>query len=396
MKGFKSYIFKMLENEYWYGPLVNDGVVYPLNNESNYEVDLYPHRTPNQANTILLSNKGRYIWCDSGFKLKVYKGSIEIYSKIHEPKLYIGGNTLKEAFLYASNIHFKSNKIVPPEVFFKRPQYNTWIELLYNQTEEGILNYANKIIEKGMPTGLIMIDDGWSDYYGKWKFSFEKFKNPKSMIEKLHTLGFKVMLWTCPFITPDTQEFRFLKDEDCLVKNKDGDVDIKKWWNGYSAVLDLTNPKAVNWYCEQNDFLMKEYGVDGFKFDAGDANFYSNDDVTYEKIDANTHSKLWAQLGMNYKYNEFRACFQCGGLPIVQRLADKNHSWDDNGVSSLIPNELCQGILGYSYTCPDMIGGGEYTNFLKNSKSLDEELFVRYSQCAAFMPMMQFSAAPWR
>ena len=27
---------------------------------------------------------------------------------------------------------------------------------------------------------------------------------------------------------------------------------------------------------------------------------------------------------------------------------------------------------------------------------MDEELFVRYAQCAAMMPMMQYSAAPWR
>ena len=53
-------------------------------------------------------------------------------------------------------------------------------------------------------------------------------------------------------------------------------------------------------------------------------------------------------------------------------------------------------IRDSSYTCPDMIGGGEYLNFLENSSNLDEELFVRYAQCAALMPMMQFSAAPWR
>ncbi len=39
-----------------------------------------------------------------------------------------------------------------------------------------------------------------------------------------------------------------------------------------------------------------------------------------------------------------------------------------------------------------MIGGGEYLNFLENSSNLDEELFVRYAQCATLMPMMQFSA----
>ncbi|MCQ5090565.1 glycoside hydrolase, partial [Ruthenibacterium lactatiformans] len=63
---------------------------------------------------------------------------------------------------------------------------------------------------------------------------------------------------------------------------------------------------------------------------------------------------------------------------------------------SLIPNTLTQGMLGYAFSCPDMIGGGENANFTANSDKLDDELFVRYAQCAALMPMMQFSAAPWR
>lgn len=396
MGNLNKFIFKMKKDEFWYGPVVNDGINYPLNCNSEYEVDLYPNKSPNQINTILISNKGRYIWCESGFKLKVYNGILEIFSEKCIPILYEEGSTLKGAFLNAANRFFKSNGKVPPKLFFTKPQYNTWIELLYDQREEKILEYAKDIVKNGMPTGIIMIDDGWSDYYGKWDFNGEKFKNPKGMIKKLHELGFKVMLWTCPFITPDTQEFRFLRDKDFLVKNKDESVAIKKWWNGYSAVLDLTNPKAIKWYCDKNDFLIKEYGVDGFKFDAGDASFYSNDDLTYMKVEANEQSKLWALLGLNYEFNEFRACFQCAGLPLVQRLADKSHSWESNGVSSLIPNQLAQGLLGYSYTCPDMIGGGEYLNFLENSDNLDEELFVRYAQCAALMPMMQFSAAPWR
>ncbi len=51
--------------------------------------------------------------------------------------------------------------------------------------------------------------------------------------------------------------------------------------------------------------------------------------------------------------------------------------------------------MGYAFTCPDMIGGGEYLSFRDASK-LDEELVVRAAQVHALMPMMQFSAAPWR
>jgi alpha-glucosidase len=56
---------------------------------------------------------------------------------------------------------------------------------------------------------------------------------------------------------------------------------------------------------------------------------------------------------------------------------------------------MLQGIMGYPFTCPDLIGGGEYTAFLNNS-IIDQELIVRSTQIHALMPMMQFSVAPWR
>ncbi|SCJ05652.1 Alpha-xylosidase [uncultured Clostridium sp.] len=392
----KKYIFRMIDDEYWYGGVVDQGINYPLNNNSEYEYDIRINESCNQVQPIMLSNKGRYIWCNDGFKVKVKKGEIEIITDGADVKLYEVGKTLKDSFKGAVKKFFPSNNMLPPEDFFVKPQYNTWIELLYNQNEADILKYAHNIIEKDMPVGIIMIDDGWSDYYGKWEFNKDKFPNPKKMVDELHNLGFKVMLWTCPFITPDTIVFRELEANGYLVKNSDGDVSIKKWWNGYSAVLDLTNPKAVEWYDNQNRSLMALYGIDGFKFDAGDAKFYSLNDVTYEKVTPNRHSELWGEFGLNYEYNEYRACYKVAGKHLVQRLADKNHSWNENGVASLIPNQLTQGIVGYQYTCPDMIGGGEYMNFLANSESLDQELFVRYAQCAALMPMMQFSAAPWR
>lgn len=393
---YTEYTFEIKKEEYWYGPVVNDGTSYPLHRESDYEVSLEPYEGPNQVNTLLVSSKGRVIWCESGFKLQVTNGVIRIESCKSVPVLYEMGETLKEAFVGATKQFFLPNGIVPPEDFFVKPQYNTWIELLYNQNQQGVLDYVDNIVEKNMPVGIIMIDDGWSDYYGKWDFNTAKFPDPKAMVDRLHALGFRVMLWICPFISPDSLVFRQLREKNYLVKNLEGSVVVREWWNGYSAILDLTHPGAVAWLHEQNQYLMDTYGIDGFKFDAGDARYYRDEDITYEKIDANGHSELWAKFGLHYAYNEYRACFKMAGTPLVQRLADKNHSWKSNGVAALLPNQLVQGLLGYAYTCPDMIGGGEYMNFLANSDKLDQELFVRYAQCAALMPMMQFSAAPWR
>jgi len=36
---------------------------------------------------------------------------------------------------------------------FTRPQYNTWIELMYDQNEAAILKYAQSIVDQGYPRG---------------------------------------------------------------------------------------------------------------------------------------------------------------------------------------------------------------------------------------------------
>ena len=81
----------------------------------------------------------------------------------------------------------------------------------------------------------------------------------------------------------------------------------------------------------------------------------------------------------------------------MQRLCDKRTVWDETGIAGLIPDTLIQGITGHPFGSPDMIGGGEYTCFLEgNDAACTPEMFVRYAQIAALMPVMQFSASPWR
>ena len=84
-----------------------------------------------------------------------------------------------------------------------------------------------------------------------------------------------------------------------------------------------------------------------------------------------------------------------GGKELVQRLGDKDYSWQ--AVRLLIPDMIAAGLLGYAYACPDMIGGGSFATFLGiDASQFDQQLIVRSAQVHALMPMMQFSVAPWR
>lgn len=396
---------EILSGEYWWGGLSALGHTTPYDLDSNVSHDLWGNNKGNQAQPLLLSNHGRYVWSEFPIKYDFDKGKIIVSTR--KGTLYFGeaGSNLRDAYNHVVKNYFPPNGIIPDKELFVKPQYNTWIELTYNQNEDDILKYAQAVIDNGYPPGVIMIDDNWQENYGTWKFSTKRFKDPKAMIEKLHKLGFKVMVWVCPFVTADSENFRYLAKEGMLLLDTDKTQEILwantknkaaiiRWWNGASACLDLSNPKAQSWFENELQILTDDYGVDGFKFDAGDSEFYTGNIVAFTPdLTPNDHTTYFAKLGLKFPLNEYRASWKMAGLPLVQRLRDKSHNWAD--LEKLIPDLLSQSMMGYAYTCPDMIGGGEYQSF-QNTSTIDEELVVRSAQVHALMPMMQFSVAPWR
>ena len=376
------------DTSWWFG-VVNHGHLMPL--KPGYKADLNANLYGNQAQPLLLSNQGNIIWSDLPFELTVLDNEMDIKTEgtVQQHK---AGNTLREAFQFASKTYFPPSGKSPDLYLFSRPQYNTWIELMYDQNQKDILNYAKSIINNGFPPGVLMIDDNWQEDYGNWDFKLRKFENAKLLVNSLHQMGFKVMLWVCPFISADSENFRKLRTEGALMKNKDSTAAVVRWWNGVSGLLDFSNPKAVTWFNEQLNYLVDEYQIDGFKFDAGDPEYYK-DLISYKKIIPNDHATLFGQFGLTYPLNEYRAMWKMGGQPLAERLRDKAHNWRD--MQKLIPHIILQGLCGYPFSCPDMIGGGEFTSFLSD-KTIDQELIVRSAQIHALMPMMQFSVAPWR
>lgn len=377
-----------IPGEYWYGGAVYEGLNQPYGQERSNELDLSVNPTPNQAAPYFLSSKGRYLWREKGFSVQFHGGHLECPDDV---ELGSGFGSLKGAYLEGMRRHFPFHPMKLSEKLFRAPVYNTWIELTFHQTQEAVLQYAKNIVDHGLEPGTLMIDDGWSECYGDWRFHSGRFPDPAGMLRELKTLGFSVMVWVCPFVTPDSMAWRDAKSRGILVKGTDGRPYLSEWWNGWSGVLDFSNEKAVEWFDRQLALLM-ECGVDGFKFDAGDSIYYPGG-----AIDGNEQSRLWALYGEKFAFNEYRASWKAGGCSLLQRLCDKEHSWGEKGIGALIPDTLIQGLTGHPYGCPDMIGGGEYLNFaLENAAGLDQELFLCHSEIACMMPVIQFSAAPWR
>jgi alpha-glucosidase (family GH31 glycosyl hydrolase) len=246
------------KNTYWWAGVINDGYKMPFT--ESYQAD-FNSNYGNQVQPLMLSSIGEVIWSEQAYKIYYSPGKLSIQGKSAKLQYNKVGESLKDAYNFASKTYFPPSGKMPDELMFTNPQYNTWIELIYNQNQNDIMVYARNILAYGLPPGVLMIDDNWQEDYGKWNFHQGRFSNPKQMIDSLHTLGFKVMLWVCPFVSPDCDIYRDLMEKKYLVTDDNGNPAIVRWWNGASALLDLTNPEASQWFKSQLTKLTSEYGV---------------------------------------------------------------------------------------------------------------------------------------
>ncbi|MBQ3597415.1 MAG: glycoside hydrolase [Clostridia bacterium] len=425
---------KMLDGELWWGGDVNNSNVMPYDKHTYKSLTTAGRgRITCQSAPFFLSNKGRYIWSDKGFDITFKKGVIKCQGET-PIVLDCSGKTLRDAFLNAKRDRFPyTDGLVTEKLFYEVPQFNTWVELIKDQNEEGILRYAEGLVANGYTRGILMIDDGWQKEHGSWQFDPDKFKDPKGMIKKLHDMGFKVMMWISPYISLSSDRFLELArdhgietDTGHLLRLNDGRVAIHKWWNGYCAMFDLTREGDRAALKEQLDVLVNEYGVDGFKFDGGDYTWKPINEIDTFSVEGELGgasdagvfkgsrdpmrygwrlketkvpsvdqlNAAWVEFGMQYPLHEFKNHHKTGHLHLITRLFDKAHKWGEGGLADLIPQGILVGIIGNPFLCPDMVGGGSWTDFAYGK--IDEELFVRMAECSALFPMMQFSCAPWR
>lgn len=404
----------MLPEERWWGVESFHGCEMPFDAKTALAMDVRKDGHANQYASLLLSDKGRVIWCDEQTGVTISNGVITMMSDAAPVRVSDGGKTLRAAFQFASRTYFPPSGKTPDLLLFSAPQYNTWIELTYRQNEKDVLAYAQSMLDNGLPPGVLMIDDTWQTGYGDWRFEPGRFPDPKGLCDKLHAMGFKVILWMCPWVGMDTPAFRRIvlgvnPDDVRGYPTKGGfltaadgrryrgttlpDPEAVTWWNGKSALLDFTHPNAVAWFKEQLDRLVRDYGVDGFKFDGGELAFYSAGLGTHRPASSGEQVLAYARFALEYPCCEYRNAWRFQGQPVVERLHDKPHTWE--ALQKLIPDLVAGGLLGHPFVCPDMIGGGAWMAFLPGS-AFDAELFVRSAQVHALCGMMQFSASPWR
>ena len=406
-----------LEGECWWGAVVNKGYAQPYVNfggGDNYYLD---DKRPSGPTTdtpfnlaemcvkgmtapLLLSSKGRYVWGSRPFAFRFVDGVLELTSESERLQPVVAGKTLKEAYATACAKHFPFDGREPAELMFTQPQFNNWIEtVVLGINQENAEKFVDALHASGFPCGVVMIDGGWQRYHGCRDFNPDTFPDPVRLFDKINGYGYKGMLWISYFLSPDSRpEYVNYKPEaqDLLVHSKarPWEPALVWWWNGISVTLDLTRPDIREKFTAELKAMAERFHFEGYKFDGADPEYFRGDGLFSQPwMRAADFAQAYDAVGEDFPYNEYRAGYNAGGKPIVLRHYDVGHSWEQ--LQAVIPNLTLAGLLGYPYAFADMIGGGLSGSYLPGA-TFSHKLFLRSCQLQALMPMMQFSAAPWR
>lgn len=276
------------------------------------------------------------------------------------------------------------------------PIWSTWAQYKRDIDQKKVLSFASQIVEQGYPRSVMGIDDCWSASYGELRFDPLKFPNPREMVEKLHNLGFKVTLWVTPFSDVTSPPLLDPETRCHYVVMPNGEIGDFEWWQpGRVAALDVTNPDACAWFVGKLRGLCNDYGIDGFKFDAGEPCFLPLGSVLHSKLQSpNDYTRGWIHnIAAMFPIAEVRSAVRgCQSASPMFRIFDKYSTWDlRNGLASVLAAVLTSGILGFPFCVPDYIAGNAYGDDVP-----DAELMIRWTQATTAMPALQFSIPPWR
>lgn len=148
--------------------------------------------------------------------------------------------------------------------------FGLWMGGNSYKSEAEVRHAANKLREYRVPCDVMHIDAGWfnKEEWCSFEFSRERFPDPAGMLADLRKDGFHTSLWQLPYLTPRTKAYREAVEKGYAVLDADGNLPAE------DAVIDFSNPDAVQWYQGMLEKLLT-MGVEAIKTDFGEAAPYN-------------------------------------------------------------------------------------------------------------------------
>lgn len=273
----------------WYGGPENHQQYWPFNNMTFKQYSYVTKEEDFQAiaEPYWVSSSGFYIFVDKSSPLFIdanndFPNGLCLFAKQADPYLPRGRthlgykicayDNIRTAHINAVRHELGTPTGLPDKRMIQHPIWSTWVRFKADVNETAVLQFAQDIKSHGFNNSQIEIDDDWETCYGSNKFNLSRFPDMPKLGEDLHRMGFRVTLWTHPFVNTDCEEFEILKSKGYLIENQYGNLS-SKWWNGIGGVVDFTNPDAARYFFDHRKSLMTQNNIDSLKLDAGESSW---------------------------------------------------------------------------------------------------------------------------
>jgi alpha-D-xyloside xylohydrolase len=286
-----------------------------------------------------------------------------------------------------------------------------WHSKAFHKNPAELLATARKLRERQIPGSVITLDGrAWLDTRTRFGFEFDpaRFPNPKSMIDEVHDLGFKLCVWEYPLISVHNPLFADFERRGFLLKELSSGRAYRYRWDPApfgevltplpeSGLVDFTHPGACAEWRDRHQALF-DLGVDVIKSDFGEQ---VPDDC--RAANGATGRELHNVYPLLYNRCVAEATARATGHGFVFARAAWAGSqrypghWggdpqsDFEGLAASIRGGLSWSLSGGTCHASDI--GGFY------GPQPDPELYIRWLQAAVFAPLMRFHGVgarePW-
>lgn len=102
-------------------------------------------------------------------------------------------------------------------------------------TSEWLIETAHAIRQRKLDIGAFIIDDGWQDSRGDWNLVTDRIPDMRAVVDELHALDFKVVLWWAPF------------DLEPHARNRENADLVSGPSRAGTTIFDYSKPAAREW-----------------------------------------------------------------------------------------------------------------------------------------------------
>ncbi|KOY13374.1 alpha-xylosidase [Paenibacillus xylanivorans] len=263
--GIGEYVYGLGER---FTPFVKNGQVVDTWNEDGGTSSEQSYKNI----PFYLSNKGYGVFVNHPERVS-YEIASENVSKV---QFSVEGETLEYFIIGGDNpkdVLDNYTKLTGKPALPPAWTFGLWLTTSFttDYDEATVNHFVDGMAERDLPLSVFHFDCFWMKEYQWSDFVWDEamFPDPEGMLARLKEKGLKICAWINPYIAEKSYLFDEGMENGYLVKTADGSVWQWDMWQAGMALVDFTNPDAVNWYKSKLEVLLDQ-GVDSFKTDFGE------------------------------------------------------------------------------------------------------------------------------